>query len=287
MVGDPGIRFSGENAIMPPFEYLQRYIFGVLQEVRRRPRMWVRKFSDLEPMIDGYYKGIAMHGIHEDVPRMTRSQFGIWLYHTTKWSTCAGWAYAFEHNTKSEEEAFETFFDFVDQYRELKPIVRAKLKLKPHHQPTGKRVTIGLNGKMDRPDEIHIVNYAPTRLYHFRYFYSDRIVDDWLDHTRTGSHGSGLKAKYEWAKDEFGIEPDEWTVVRKTKNDAKSLERPDDLNSEQSGRDALGLRSEDTRPIMRVIDDPNRNIFVWLDQAFFIYCKIKTHIESFFYFFYS
>ena len=202
---------------MPPFEYLQRNIFGLLHEVRHRPRMCVRKFSDLEPMIDGYYKGIAMHGIHEDVPRMTRSHFGIWLYHKTKWSTCAGWAYAIEHHTKSEEEAFDTFFDFVDQYRELKPTVRAHVTLKPHHQPTPIRRSRTFTSPDDRPDEIWIINYAPTRLHHFRFRYGVRMIDDWFHYTSNGSHSTRPKDLYEWGSIEFGIEPDEWTVVRNRK----------------------------------------------------------------------
>lgn len=252
---------------MPPFEYLHRNIFGLLHKVRRRPGTWVMNLSELEAIIHGFYTGIAMHGIHEDVPRMTRSHFGIWLFHKTKWSTSAGWAYAIEHNTNSEQEAIDTFFDFVDQYRQLRPTVRAKVKLKPHHQKTGKRVPIGMNGKMDRPDEIHIVNYAPTRLHHFRYIYGDRIVDDWLDDMTTGSHSSRLKALYECAKVELGIEPNEWTVVRKTKNDAKSSERPSDLNSDHRVRDVPGLRSEEDHSKIRLIEDTKRNIFVWLDQV--------------------
>ncbi len=198
---------------MQPFEYLHRNVFGVLHEVRRRPGMWVRNLCELEAMLDGYYTGIEMYGIHEDVPRMTRSHFGIWLRHKTIWSTCAGWARIIEDKTDSYQEGIDTFFEFVDQYRQLKPTVRAHVTLRPHHQPTPKRLSRTFTSPDDRPDEIRIVNYAPTRLYHFRYRYGDRIVDDWLD-----SHKSGLKSFCEWAKDEFGIEPDEWTVVRKRKS---------------------------------------------------------------------
>lgn len=184
--------------------------------------MWFRNLSELEAMIFGYYTGIEMYGIHEDVPRMTCSHFGIWLGYKTKWDTCSGWAYAIEHHTNSEQEANDTFFDFVDQYRELKPTVRALVKLKPHHQPTPERRSRTFTSPDDSPDEIRIINYAPTRLYHFRFRYGDRIIDDWFHYTSNGSHTTRPMDLYEWARKEFGIEPDEWTVVRKgKKSDSK------------------------------------------------------------------
>lgn len=202
---------------MPPFEYLQRNVFGLLHEVRRRPGMFFRDLSELQAMIHGYYTGIEMYGIHEDLPRMTMSHFGTWLNHKTKWSTCAGWAYAIEQNTNSEQEAIDTFFDFVDRYRELKPTVRARVTLKPHHQPTPERRSRTFTSPDYRPDEIRIVNYSPTRLHHFRFQYGDRIVDDWFHYKSDGSHSTRPKDLYDWAKREFGIEAGEWAVVRGSK----------------------------------------------------------------------
>jgi len=58
-------------------------------------------------------------------------------------------------------------------------------------------------------------------LHQFRFRYGDRIIDGWFHYTSNGSHSTRLRDLYEWGRKEFGIEPDEWTVVRKTKNDAE------------------------------------------------------------------
>ena len=187
-------------------------IFHWLDSVRLRRSMYVRNITELEVMVHGYYAALDLHNLLECGPQMTQGHFGVWLREVTDWSLSAGWAYAIKKNTKSSD-VFDRFFSFVDQYRELKPTVTARVTLKPQHQPTGKRRVIGHSGRMERPDEILAVNYAPTSLNHLRYRYIDRYLDDRFLGLGNGSYNTEQSDLFDWASDEFGIAHTEWEII--------------------------------------------------------------------------
>jgi hypothetical protein len=184
-----------------------------LDSVRVRRSMYIRTISELETMVQGYYAALDTHHISESGPQLTQGHFGVWLRETTGWSLSAGWAYAIEHNTQSHVDVFDHFFSLVDQYRLLTPMITAKVTLKPHHKPTGKRRKYGHDKLMDRPDEILAVNYAPTSLNHLRHRYGDRSVDDWFLMLGNGSHETSLSDLVYWVSEEFGVDQSEWNFI--------------------------------------------------------------------------
>ena len=188
-------------------------VFGWLDSVRERPLMYAANITDLCTLVYGYYAALYTHNIIEPVPQMT-DKFNVWAQVKTGWSgfNC-GWGYAFDNNTPPDSEPFPHFFEYVDQYRALTPDITARVTLRPEHHPTGRRCVIGHNGRMERPDEILVVNYAPTSLNHLRHRYEDRYVDDWFLMLGDGSHDTAQSDLFDWVSDEFGIGHSEWELV--------------------------------------------------------------------------
>ncbi len=188
-------------------------IFDWLDMVRDRRSMYAHSLTELENMIHGYYTALGVHRISESVPAMTQGHFGVWLREKTGWPLSSGWACAIAQNTEADVEAvFRTFFEFVDQFRTLKPMVTATVTLKPEHQPTGKRRKYGHDGLMDRPEEILAINYSPTSLNHLRHRYDKHYVDDWMLMLGNGSHETSLDDLMTWVADEFGVDRQQWTI---------------------------------------------------------------------------
>ena len=175
--------------------------------------MYARTISELESQVHGYYTALGVHNISEGVPDMTH-HFNTWLQSTTDWKGLnCGWGYAFDHNTPPDQNEFDLFFSFVDRFRQLRPTVTASVTLLPKHQPTGKRCVIGLDGRMDRPDQISAVCYVPTSLHHLRHQYGDSYVDDSFLMLGDGSHETTQDDLFDWVSDEFGVSPTEWKIV--------------------------------------------------------------------------
>ena len=109
-----------------------RNIFEWLDAVREKRAMYAQSLWDLENVIHGYYTALGIHRIGESVPQMTPGHFGVWLHEKTAWSLNRGWARAIAENTEPDVEAvFQRFFESVDQFRTLKPIVTAELASVP------------------------------------------------------------------------------------------------------------------------------------------------------------
>ena len=181
--------------------------------MRERRSMHVHNMVELEAMVKGYYSALHHHGLTEDGPLLTERHFGFWLSGQTDWSTCSGWGYAFEQNTSAGKDVFDSFFSFVDQFRRLVPTVTARVTLGPDHQPTGKRCIIGFDKRMDRPDQVEIVNYFPTSLNHFRFHYGNSYVDERFLTLCTGKRETRQSDFFDWLSDEFGVEQSEWTIL--------------------------------------------------------------------------
>ena len=188
-------------------------IFGWLDSIRERPAMYAANLTDLCTLAHGYCMALYVHNIAEAVPDMT-NKFNIWAYVDTGWSgfNC-GWGYAFDNNTPDGVDPFAHFFTYVDRYRLIRPVVTACVTLTPQHQPQGKRCVIGFNGRMDRPDEIAVVNYSPTSLNHLRRRYGDIYVDDWFMRLGDGSYQTTQTDLFDWASDEFNIDPSKWEIT--------------------------------------------------------------------------
>lgn len=124
-----------------------------------------------------------------------------------------GWAAAFDEHVPSDQHV-ERFFELLADFRTLDPVVVASVPLREHHQPTGKRVVIGHNGRLPRPDRVEVIRYAPEPLYFLRFHYADRLevqrllqaphpkggltVETTLDHARA------------WVAAELDVAENEW-----------------------------------------------------------------------------
>ena len=178
--------------------------------------MYARNITELQSLVHGYYSALSTHHIIEDVPAMTQGHFGVWLRDTTGWSMSAGWGRAFDREADTDINIFAYFFSFVDEYRTLAPTITARVTLLPKHQPTGKRCKYGIDGLMERPDEILVVNYWPTSLNHLRHRYDNRYVDDWFLMLGDGSYHTTQSDLFDWVSDEFGIDRAEWEITARS-----------------------------------------------------------------------
>jgi hypothetical protein len=185
-------------------------IFTYLDEMRDRPTMYVRSLLDLEAQIYGYYAALKNHRVVESGPSMTH-HFLVWGYFRKHWSTCAfGWARAIESRISSLDEQLRKFFALVDEYRQLRPTPLCSVRLKRHHVPTGKRVVIGLGGRMEKPCRVEIFRYKPEPLHFLRFHYGNRIEDDWLLMKSDGTNNTTLGDAKRWVRDELQVKRDEW-----------------------------------------------------------------------------
>lgn len=188
-----------------------RSVFTWLDAVRARPGMHLREGSlqQLETLVHGYYSGLYNHGLIEHVPEMTH-HFSTWLYSETSWSTSRGWAHAITSHAR-RRPALDEFFAHVERYRELRPVVLRSARLGRRHAPTGKRCVIGMDGRMERPTNVDIVRYMPTRLHFLRFTCQGRKVNGSILMTGTGSHETSLRFAKQWVADELQVSEADWT----------------------------------------------------------------------------
>ena len=186
-------------------------VFDWLDEVRARPGMYLRGGSllDLESKVYGYYAGLASHGIVEPVPAMDH-HFASWLYHRTRWSMSCGWGAGIADRHKRPERAVAAFFRLVDGYRRLRPTVVCTVRLRARHNPTGKRVVVGLDGRLAKPRRVDVVRYRPAPLHFLRLHYPTGVQDQPLLMTGSGSFVTTVRYAKRWVQDELQVEPSAW-----------------------------------------------------------------------------
>ena len=139
--------------------------------------------------------------------------FLIWVHYRTQWSTCAGWAKAIELHVRTPDAQFSKFFALIDEYRRLKPTRLCFVRLKSQHVPTGKRVVIGFNGRMQKPAQVEIIRYKPAPLHFLRFHYESRIDDGWLLMNSDGTYETTLRDAKRWVGDELQVKQDEWEAA--------------------------------------------------------------------------
>lgn len=167
-----------------------------------------RDLRQLETMVQGYYFALWIHGIVEDRPNLLHL-FSEWLNFRFGWNRVCGWAEEIQSHCDRDSDPLDEFFRLFDEYKKTKLIIRASVRLRSIHQPTGKRVVIGMNGRVDKPDEVAIVQLWPTRLHMLRFRYGSRIVEQRVLTKSTGKFGTLRDAK-EWVRDELQVAYNEW-----------------------------------------------------------------------------
>lgn len=188
-------------------------VFGWLEFVRLRPGMFVRGGSlhELQTLLAGYDTALNIHGVDEGVPRM--DHFSAWLLHHTGWPLALGWATAIERHPVNGESAMDTFFRLASQYRQLRPTVRCRAVLGPHHAATGRHIVIGMRSRQPTPLMIDIVQYWPEPLYFLRFHYPDGPQIRGILMDGNGSHATTVEFARQWVEEEFQVRPDEWTAA--------------------------------------------------------------------------
>jgi hypothetical protein len=105
------------SAAQPPSECGD--VYGILEQVRLRPGMWVRggSLEELSTMLFGYSLALQVHGVPERFElHPALGPFADWLRETRGWSMVLGWATAIEKNA-GEGTPLELFFGLLDEYR--------------------------------------------------------------------------------------------------------------------------------------------------------------------------
>lgn len=179
-------------------------IFDYLDRVRKHPTLFVQSLEDLQSQIWGYLVGLRNHKIDEGVPSMGR-HFLYYVREKTDWGVCRGWAHAIDENVEGLSKQLETFFSFVDSYRRLIRTTVATAVLTEEHQPTGKRVRCGLDGLIQKPCSVDVVQYKPEPLHFLRFHYADRIEDHDLLFNNELKHETTIADAKRWMADEFGF----------------------------------------------------------------------------------
>ncbi|MEV5824799.1 hypothetical protein AB0L25_04410 [Spirillospora sp. NPDC052242] len=93
-------------------------VYGLLEQVRARPGMWIRGHSlrELEILLCGYGIALMVHEVDEGFAFGPRGPFSDWLGQRYGWSLVLGWAAAIEDHAEGEPP-LERFFRLVDEYR--------------------------------------------------------------------------------------------------------------------------------------------------------------------------
>jgi hypothetical protein len=99
-------------------------IFDLLDEIRKRPGMYVGyddskralQLQTIETLVDGYRLALQYHNIKEPVSDFNH-EFAMYLSETREWSESCGPVVAILEAAKSEEEAWELFWQLVDEFR--------------------------------------------------------------------------------------------------------------------------------------------------------------------------
>jgi hypothetical protein len=186
-------------------------VFDWLDQVRARPEMFIGAAENplraVESLVQGYNCALSVHGIVEGRPEMS-NHFSTWLRYTKDWSLSCGWAGAIEQAVP-RDACLSEFFALVDEYRRLEPTIVCSVVLKDRHTPTGKRCVFGYAEKLERPDRIDILQYAPEPLYFLQLHYGHRRANMQIMQMPDGSAATSQALAFEWVSDEFGIKPED------------------------------------------------------------------------------
>ncbi len=185
-----------------------RDVFEWLDLIRLRPSMFFGALMELEAMLYGYEVALDHQAVKTGARLRTR-HFNSWLRWRTGWSLSCGWARAITLHSQDEDDATRRFFALVDEFRQLRPTVRARVRLKKHHQPTGARRVIGMDGRMEVPRVIEAVQYAPAPLFFLRMHYPEGRMDDSIL-VDNGREATSLTFAKRWVREELQVRRDEW-----------------------------------------------------------------------------
>lgn len=97
-------------------------VYELLEEVRLRPGMWIRRGSllDLDSMLRGYWIALEIHRVEEDFAFKQTGTFSAWLWPRLgmAYESALGWAVEIERAAETAgRPAIELFFELLDEFR--------------------------------------------------------------------------------------------------------------------------------------------------------------------------
>jgi hypothetical protein len=94
-----------------------RSLVDWFEQARQRPEMFVRgkSLAELESQCTGWEGALHAHGIDETGTGFNK-RFRDWLRAEHGMSVARGWAEAIRRDRTSDEEAWERFFELLDQF---------------------------------------------------------------------------------------------------------------------------------------------------------------------------
>ncbi|MET8784910.1 hypothetical protein [Streptomyces sp. NPDC004589] len=97
-------------------------VYDLLEEVRLRPGMWVRRSSlqHLDSMLTGYRIALEIHDAEEEFDFRHTGPFSEWLWKRLGMSypSALGWAVEIERAAEAAgTPAMEMFFNLLDEFR--------------------------------------------------------------------------------------------------------------------------------------------------------------------------
>ena len=186
------------------------HVFDWLGQVEARPAMYLgdRGLAALELLLHGYDAALEVHDLVEDVPAL--GHFASWLGWRTKWSMSQGWARAISAEVEGDGEQLRYFFARIGEFRVLSPKVVASVNLDDRHQPTGRQVVIGADGRLPRPDRVDVVRYVDSPLHFLAFHHGAHVESQGLLRVQRGeSHRdveTTLQDAVDWLASEFRLE---------------------------------------------------------------------------------
>ena len=157
--------------------------------------------SPLEIFCDGYYAALSAHHIREPAPVVGTFHFGKWLHHRFEWSHNCGWAQAIRTHCETDEEAFDKFFELLEDYRQLRPVKYGEITLGAAHKPTG-AATLGGGAWRLSPTRLEVYRYEPENFYFWVEYYPAGTDDR--------STFDSLERAFAYAEQLWRIKPAEW-----------------------------------------------------------------------------
>lgn len=98
-------------------------VFELLREIQRRPTMFVgasnadrgQQLKNIELLLNGYALAVKSHDLNQDIdfPR----EFGAYLHERFGWSASAGPVAAVRDAAKSDDDAWQSFWVLVEEFR--------------------------------------------------------------------------------------------------------------------------------------------------------------------------
>lgn len=184
-----------------PFHW--RNVFDYLDAARRLDTG--HSLRELQHLLEGYDCALHVHALDEQVPSMRH--FFAWLQHRVDWAPATGgWAEALLKHAGTESAARQEFFSLVDDYRQLRPTVIARVALTERHGSGPRGVP--------PPRRLELVQYAPEPLVFLRLHYARHFVDEQHAPEPGGAYrGWSVARAQAWAQEQLGVAPGEWELL--------------------------------------------------------------------------